>query len=386
MKTIFKILFVITLLLFSCNKSSKLLKNIESTVDIDPKLTKFTSDSLIIKRFNSLNNPEGKSKYDLLFFDDKEGFCRLRNDTILISNDVGFMTGKSIVILIYKGKFNINLHNYSCEYSEFSNPIEQTLTLNKSSYNVNDTIIGELFFKGSFVIDHIVQNIVETTTIKGKFKFRVRDSSYNYRTFLQEYRYNHFLKIAQNRPDTIRKLTISDYGFNKLPSELSRFSNLEELDFEVNSLNNVDLSLLATLPKLKVIDFSNCDLTQFPTVVFSLKQLTELNLFGNKINKLPLQLFQMTKLKKLKIGANDYTFLPAQIGNLKNLEVLSIERTPVKKLPSSITQLKKLKKFYPPDSLDYLPMELAKCLPPNESSYYSGIKNYDLFKNLIVNQ
>ncbi len=89
----------------------------------------------------------------------------------------------------------------------------------------------------------------------------------------------------------------------------------------------------------------------------------------------------MSSLKKLELGNNKINELPEQIGSLKYLEILSIANTPITSLPKSIVNLQQLKQIYPPDSLDYFPPELARCLSHVFS--YRGIKNYNEFKDQI---
>jgi len=373
MKITLKLITYGLFILAACNHKQTKQDKVETTFKVNPNLTKSDTDTLFIQT-------NGRGENYLRFYDDKEGFCKLRNDTIMIFNSKGFFTGKSMSIFITKETFNFKIHEYSCTYGHTYKTIEQKLTLNKSHFIVNDTIVGEMFFKSVFVLDSI-KHIVDTTVVTGRFKYRVRDADYDYNTLTQEKNYQEFLELSRNRPDTITSLRLWNCGFKKLPKEISLFKNLTDLDLESNDLSNADLSLLSSLTKMKTISFQNCNLTKFPTVVFSFKQLTRLNIWNNGIKELPSQLFQMTSLKELEIGANDYSELPAEIGNLKNLEMLSVASTSVRTFPKTILQLTKLKEIYPPDRMDYFPPQLAKCL--SQTFSYSGIKNLEDFKNEI---
>lgn len=373
MKMTFKLLIFGIFILTACNQKQTTLDKVENAFIVNPNLTKSDNDTLFIQT-------NGRGENYLRFYDDKEGYCKLRNDTVMIFNSKGFFTGKSMSILITKGTFTFNIHEYSCTYGHNYKTIEQKLTLNKDQIKVNDTIVGEMFFKSIFVLDSI-KNIIDTTVVTGKFKFRVRDADYDNNTLTQERNYEAFLALSKNRPDTITSLRLWNCGLKKIPEELSLFQNLVELDLEDNDLSNADLSILASLTKMKTISFQRCNLNHFPIVVFNYKQLRELNLYNNNIKELPSGLFQMISLRELQIGGNDYNSLPTEIGNLKNLEMLSVESTPLRVFPKSILKLTKLKEIYPPDEMDYFPPELAKCL--SESFSYSGIKNLNDFKDKI---
>lgn len=338
----------------ACNQKQAMKNKIETKYTVRPNLTKPDTDTLFIQT-------NGQRENYLRYYDDITGFCKLRNDTIMIFNSKGFMTGKRMSIFITKGAFSFDIHEYSCTYENTYKSIEQKLTLNKNRFKINDTIVGEMSFKSIFVIDSI-KHIIDTTVVTGKFKFRVRDADYDYNTLTQENNYQEFLKLAMGRPDTISSLRLWNCGFKKLPEEISLFKNLVELDLEDNDLSNADLSVLESLKKMKTISFQRCNLNEFPSVVFNFKQLKELNLYNNNIKELPSGLFQMISLIELQIGGNDYKVLPSSIGNLKNLEMLSVESTPVKIFPKSILQLPKLKKIYPPEEMGYFPPELAKYL------------------------
>ncbi len=373
MKLPLKLTILGLFILVACNQQQTMQDKVESIFSVNPKLTKSDTDTLFIHT----NKIE---KNYLHHYDDKEGYSKLRNDTVMIFNGKGFFTGKSMLMSISKGTFAFSFHEYSCTYGHKYKTIEQKLTLNKDHYEVDDTIVGEMFFKSIYVLDSI-KLITDTTVITGKFKFRVRYADYDNTTLRQERNYQEFIELSKNRPDTITSLQLSNCGLKKLPEKLLLFKNLTNLDLEDNDLSNADLSILASLTKMRTVSFSRCNLNEFPNVIFHFKQLHRLDLYNNNIKALPLGLFQMTSLRELQIGGNDYSFLPAEIGNLKNLEMLSLESTQVRSFPKSILKLTKLKVIYLPDKMDYFPPELAKCL--SQSFSYTGITNLADFKDKI---
>lgn len=367
------------LILAACNQKPTIHDKVETEFAVNPQLIKSISDTLFIQENGQKKSNDPEANY-WCFYDDKDGYCKLRNDTLMISNSKGNLTSNSIAIFITNGTFSFDISQHGCVGGHTYKAVEQRLTLNKASFNVNDTIVGEMFFKGIYVWDSI-KHIIDTIVVAGKFKFRVRDADYSFRKLIQERRYQRFVELSRDRPDTISALNLERLGLKELPEEILLFKNLTELNLDNNDLSTADLSILANLTKLKIINLYGCHLNAFPSVVFNFKRLKELNLYDNNIKELPLELFQMISLKELTIGSNPCNSLPAEIEGLRNLEVLSVRETPLRVFPKSILRLTKLKAIYPPEEMDYFPPQLAKCLTSSFS--YSGIKNIDEFEDKI---
>jgi Leucine-rich repeat (LRR) protein len=372
MKITFKLIIFGVFILIGCNQKQIIQNKVEIAFKTNPKLTKSDNDTLFIQ--NRLDRDYFR------FYDYKDGFAKLRNDTLFVIYSKGAFAGITMSIFITKGNFNFKINEYSCINRHTYKPIEQKLTLNKNRFQVNDTIVGEMFYKSIFVLDSI-KNIVDTIFVKGKFKFRVRDSDYDFYTLMKENQYQEFIELSRNRPDTITTLILRNCGLKKLPEELSLFKNLEVLQLGQNDLNNADLSILASFKKMKIIGLERCNLHHFPIEVFNYKNLRELDLSNNNLKELPSGLFKMTSLRELSIGVNDFKILPSAIGNLKNLELLSLVKLSIKIFPETILQLTKLKDIFPPREMDYFPPKLAKCL--NDGFNYRGIKNFEDFKKDI---
>ena len=366
-------LLIVVTLSSSCVQRKSAKQKIETKYRVSPNLVASATDTLYIL-------PHRERREWLRFFDAKNGYCKLRNDSVLIYAYAGIMTGKSLSIIIARDSFSFKIYEYSCTYDNYYTTIEQRLILNKQRYSVNDTIVGEMYFKSYYVLDSI-KNLIDTTIVSGRFAFRVRDENYNENTLRQENNYQEFLSLTRQRPDTLSALSLFNCGLSSLPDEIVLFTNIKSLDLSYNDLSNADMSILTSLKNITSISLDNCHLKAFPDEVLGYSALEELNLYANNISILPPGLSQMKSLKYLQLGGNDIESLPSDIGNLKNLESLSVESTSIKHFPKSITQLTKLKEIYPPDSMDYFPPQLAHCL----SDIYScrGIKNLSEFKDNI---
>lgn len=315
-------------------------------------------------------------------FDDLNVACLQRNDTLLIFNGEGGFTGNSLKIIVSGNSYTIGVSRYSCTYQYGFTPVAQRLILNQSGFHIGDSIMGKLYFKGFHIVDS-VKHRVDTAEVKGRFRYKI----YNRDTDIDNLRsisnYNRFLKESRNRPDTLTSLWLGKSGIKQLPAELKRFKNLKELNLDYNNLSGADLSELAKFEQLELLNLKNCNLRKIPSVVYKLKNLKDLTITLNDLTSLPDSLFEMKNLRSLSIEGKNLKDLPDAIARLQKLEELDLSVTRIKKFPNAILKLKKLRVIDPPDSMDYFPPALAKCLL--EWGTYDGIKNVNEFKHLLRN-
>jgi hypothetical protein len=126
-------------------------------------------------------------------------------------------------------------------------------------------------------------------------------------------------------------------------------SNINELDesFDALKLSNLlqteeQLKKVFSFPNLKIIIMGDIGLTNLPTEIGNLTNLTMLNLKFNDLIKLPKQIGNLTKLTMLSLENNQLITLPPEIGNLKELTVLGLENNQLITLPPEIGNLKEL--------------------------------------------
>ncbi len=98
------------------------------------------------------------------------------------------------------------------------------------------------------------------------------------------------------------------------------------------------------------LDLSEQGLTELPSGLFQLINLTKLNLYGNRLTLLSPQIVLLKNLKWLNLNQNHLPELPAELCQLIKLEHLSLALNPLNALPSKIEQLSGLKFL----DLDYL--------------------------------
>ncbi|XP_013397007.1 malignant fibrous histiocytoma-amplified sequence 1 homolog isoform X2 [Lingula anatina] len=104
---------------------------------------------------------------------------------------------------------------------------------------------------------------------------------------------------------------------------------------------------------LRVVDLSNQGLTTVQSAYFNAKDVGEMNLSGNCLRTIPLDIRKLTHLISLNISRNgikcshpnDYGGLPAELDSLKFLETLIIAECNLQYIPPAVWRLKKLKKL-----------------------------------------
>ncbi|EKX33575.1 hypothetical protein GUITHDRAFT_120214 [Guillardia theta CCMP2712] len=135
--------------------------------------------------------------------------------------------------------------------------------------------------------------------------------------------------------------------------------------------------------KLRRLDLTGCQISEFPVEICKLRSLELLNLGNNSLSTLPSQFENLISLKILFFLGNQFSSIPAVVGKLNSLEILSFKGNklvelgddlPValkslvltdnslRNLPSSIGKLTELQKIMLSNNkLSSLPSELALC-------------------------
>lgn len=85
------------------------------------------------------------------------------------------------------------------------------------------------------------------------------------------------------------------------------------------------------------------NIEQFPEhIFFSLKNLKELRISSNRINKIPNEICELNNLELLELDNNEVSHLPEDFGLLKNLKIINLKRNNLKNLPDSFESLENL--------------------------------------------
>lgn len=112
---------------------------------------------------------------------------------------------------------------------------------------------------------------------------------------------------------------------------------------------------------IKRLDLS-CGLTEFPNEIFDLADSLEiLNLSGNALSSLPLDLPKLHKLRVIFCSDNQFTELPEMLGQCLHLEMIGFKANKINKV-SAASLSKKLRWLILTDNqITELPSELGSC-------------------------
>lgn len=111
----------------------------------------------------------------------------------------------------------------------------------------------------------------------------------------------------------------------------------------INS-NLGDGELIQNGSQKTVIDLSYQSLTKVPEDIFRNDNTEELDLSHNQLTgSLPAEVRHMSSLKILKLNNNQFTGVPAEIGQLSHLEILDLSNNQLTGLPHELGNLSKLK-------------------------------------------
>lgn len=172
---------------------------------------------------------------------------------------------------------------------------------------------------------------------------------------------------AVSELDSLKELSLTSYGANRLPEEIGDLSVLAIL--KVKSSNTFQYLPMTSvnLKSLQTLEISNCDnFTTAPSYINSMTALKELNLtytgidnlnvvFGNltnleilrvnntKLTQLPANISTCTALREIYLGNAYVNYLPPEIGDLSNLEKIDYWVGKLKAIPDEIGRLKKLR-------------------------------------------
>ncbi|MBN1802173.1 MAG: hypothetical protein JW891_11740 [Candidatus Lokiarchaeota archaeon] len=153
------------------------------------------------------------------------------------------------------------------------------------------------------------------------------------------------------------------------------FLNEEELRtfFEFVVLNGNKIPVVNGM-----LDLSNREISDLKEIegLYKLNSLRYLNLFNNKLEKLPASIKNLKSLQEINLMINRLESLPIEIGDLNGLKSLNLEHNMIETLPESIGNLKLLQ------NLNLICNEL-KSLPKSIGNLIS-LKVLDMDDNFLI--
>ncbi|AFY40133.1 small GTP-binding protein [[Leptolyngbya] sp. PCC 7376] len=141
-----------------------------------------------------------------------------------------------------------------------------------------------------------------------------------------------------------KTLDLSTYGLRKIPEEITELKNLQQLNLWGNKIRNIPWKI-TNLNNLQRLNLRHNKIRNFPEEITNLKNLQQLDLSDNQTLEIPETITKLRNLKKLNISNNQIRYLSHTIAELKNLQQLDLSNNKIKEIPKGITELNNLQKL-----------------------------------------
>lgn len=134
------------------------------------------------------------------------------------------------------------------------------------------------------------------------------------------------LEKAMKSSNEVEYLSLREQNLEEFPKEITRLSNLKELDISMNDFHTMHDSI-GNLKKLEYLSCSYGKLTSLPASVGRLENLKSLILLDNELTSLPPEIGNLKNLRRLNLALNPirYQSLPEEFFQLSQLEELAFE-------------------------------------------------------------
>jgi len=135
----------------------------------------------------------------------------------------------------------------------------------------------------------------------------------------------------------LTRLSISNNKLITLPKDFDRLINLESLDISYNPFAEIPRSILA-LKKLRELDISYLPVKEF-SFLAELPSLEELSLNGSRVSEFVFDFTKLKKLKGIELSNNNFTEFPLSLLTLERLETLNLSENLISYLPDEFGKL-----------------------------------------------
>jgi leucine-rich repeat protein SHOC2 len=127
-------------------------------------------------------------------------------------------------------------------------------------------------------------------------------------------------------PTKVKSLDLSNQSLTKLPVEIVKLTNLEEIDLGSNP--NLDLAqafdILKQISSLKIIWLKDGKINAIPNNLSQIKSLEVLYLDNNELNDIPEPIRKLNSLKILSLFNNKIKTVKFKKGDLPNLIAIDL--------------------------------------------------------------
>ena len=193
-------------------------------------------------------------------------------------------------------------------------------------------------------------------------------------------------------------LNLSRYGLTEIPEGIFSLTNITTLNLYDNQIEQIP-EAITNLRNLQTLDLRRNKIQEIPELFSNLSNLTSLNLSGNQIKKIPESFANLTSLIELYLFDNQIQKVPEIIANLTNLKVLALQKNQIREIPKILSRLGDLTSLsFAENQIQTIPVEITTlaCLKilvlydnqikeiPQEIANLTNLEKLFINKNLIT--
>lgn len=131
---------------------------------------------------------------------------------------------------------------------------------------------------------------------------------------------------------------------HEFPAELETLEGgnyIEEIYLKENYIEFLPMWLF-NMTNLKFINIQGNCIREIPIQIGFLINLEFLDLSKNRISTIPLSIFKLKRLKSLNLSENQINYLPSCVGDLEELEVIDLSKNMITSVPTELAKCKSL--------------------------------------------
>ncbi len=205
-------------------------------------------------------------------------------------------------------------------------------TLNNSLYELNN--LQCLTLRGQITFDNRIQKLSQLRDLSIEYIPQLKNVSIPRLHFYSIYERDTSTKIQPaifNANNSIEAISITGIDYNPINTDFSTFKKLEHLHIENCRINQSKI-IIANPNRITSIGLEYDSLTDIPTIIYDLKNLSKLNIYGNYIDTLGAELNNLPNLKGIFASYNNIKHISPGL-NLSNLEKLFLDFNKLEELP-----------------------------------------------------
>lgn len=178
-------------------------------------------------------------------------------------------------------------------------------------------------------------------------------------------------------------LSMNDIELDKFPKNIEKCRSLKIISIFSSSIEKLP-ETIGNLSLLEELHLQQCfEISYLPLTLKNCKLLENISISNCNFKEFPSILFELENLKNIDISSNDISILPEKISILKKLDYLKIDNTKIKEIPDSIELCVSLREIHAKNSyLETIPETIGK-LENLEYLYCPGTRLKIIPENLL---